>query len=182
MSKNRVNEFLQRCWMNRLELKVIADIPKIEITGDNFAAAKAREYLNEHAELEGEIITKLATDDELKQILRLKEKSKTDNSISFKVKDFISEFCEFFKSGIKTLEVMTDEFWRVKLSGDKTVCQKAREYLDTHKFEEALIIYIISTEDEYLTELIDERIAIREADNLKGGAIAAIMANMNRGY
>ena len=97
MSENKVNEFLKRCWVNKLRLNVIAETPwYIEVHGDNFTAAKAREYLDKHQELEAELILKLT--------------------------------------------------------------------------------------DDILNELIDERIAIREADNLKGGAIAAIMANMNRGY
>lgn len=97
MNKSKVDEFLKRCWMNRLELKVIAEVPwRIALHGDIFTSQKAREYLDKHQELEAELILKLA--------------------------------------------------------------------------------------DDILNELIDERIAIREADNLKGGAIAAIMANMNRGY
>ncbi len=97
MSENKINEFLKRCWMNRLELKVIAEVPwRIALHGDIFTSQKAREYLDNHQELEAELILKLV--------------------------------------------------------------------------------------DGILNELIEERIAIREADNLKGGAIAAIMANMNRGY
>ena len=97
MSENKVNEFLKRCWVNKLKLEVIIEVPwRIVLHGDIFTSQKAREYLDKHQELEAELILKLA--------------------------------------------------------------------------------------DDTLNELIDERIAIREADNLKGGAIAAIIANMNRGY
>lgn len=117
MDKTKLDEFLKRCWVNKLRLNVIAETPwHIEVHGDNFTAAKAREYLDKHRDLEAEVILKLADDNTMATV-----------------------YCCY------------DDLMR---------CEGRVNLL----------------------ELIHERAAIREADNLTGGTHAAIVAEMNRGY
>ena len=57
-----VNEFLERCWMNKLELRVVADVPwHVMITaGPIDKVNKAMDILRHNQDLEADVIIGLA--------------------------------------------------------------------------------------------------------------------------
>ena len=69
--------------------------------------------------------------------------------------------------------------WRIKLNGGNN---GAREHYESVLREnpelEALLILLASNEDELLREQIEERAAMRQADNLPGDLLSAVKAQM----
>ncbi|MBR1602374.1 MAG: hypothetical protein IJ667_02925 [Synergistaceae bacterium] len=60
-----VNDFLERCWVNKLDLRVLTDVPwQIIVTkGPVDKATKALEILRNNRDLEADIILELAKQD-----------------------------------------------------------------------------------------------------------------------
>ena len=60
-----VNEFLERCWVNKLDLRVLTDVPwqVIAARGPVDKAAKAMEVLRNNPDLEADVIIELAKQD-----------------------------------------------------------------------------------------------------------------------
>ena len=69
--------------------------------------------------------------------------------------------------------------WRIKLNGGNNGAREHYESVLRDNPElEALLILLASNEDELLREQIEERAAIRQADNLPGDLLSAVKAQM----
>ena len=62
-----VNEFLERCWVNKLKLEIAADVPwHIKaVAGPIDKATKAIDILNNNPDLEADVIIELAKRDKI---------------------------------------------------------------------------------------------------------------------
>ena len=69
--------------------------------------------------------------------------------------------------------------WHIELTGgDKRARAHYQKVLYDNPEIEALLILEAAKHDDYLNELIEERAAIRQADNLPGDRLSAVMCNM----
>ena len=69
--------------------------------------------------------------------------------------------------------------WRIKLNGGNNGAREHYESVLRDNPElEALLILLASNEDALLREQIEERAAIRQADNLSGDLFSAVKAQM----